>query len=109
MGRPASPGRHFATVVGGSNASGALPPDWQPASHRRATALPPGQIRLHCFGVPSIPRVWKIMTVHTESTGHARDEFDPRAGPEAAKAVNPLTRLVEQLLRPGAIRMDAQP
>jgi EAL domain-containing protein (putative c-di-GMP-specific phosphodiesterase class I)/putative methionine-R-sulfoxide reductase with GAF domain len=49
------------------------------------------------------------MTVHTESTGHVRDDFDPRAGPAAAKGVNPLTRLVEQLLRPGAIRMDAQP
>jgi EAL domain-containing protein (putative c-di-GMP-specific phosphodiesterase class I) len=49
------------------------------------------------------------MTVHTELTDLAGD--DPRARLESAtsRARDPLTRLVEQLLAPGALRMDAQP
>jgi EAL domain-containing protein (putative c-di-GMP-specific phosphodiesterase class I)/putative methionine-R-sulfoxide reductase with GAF domain len=52
------------------------------------------------------------MTVHTELTGPVRDSVDPRHATPRAKGTtgaDPLTRLVEQLLAPGALRMDAQP
>jgi EAL domain-containing protein (putative c-di-GMP-specific phosphodiesterase class I)/putative methionine-R-sulfoxide reductase with GAF domain len=49
------------------------------------------------------------MTVHTELTDLAGDDVPPRLESATRREGDPLTRLVEQLLEPGALRMDAQP
>jgi EAL domain-containing protein (putative c-di-GMP-specific phosphodiesterase class I)/putative methionine-R-sulfoxide reductase with GAF domain len=82
-----------------------------PFGNRRATDLPPGPIRLERLGIPSVTRVWKTMTFHTELTDLAPDDATPRAVTRSngLEETDSLTRLVEQLLAPGALRMDAQP
>jgi EAL domain-containing protein (putative c-di-GMP-specific phosphodiesterase class I)/putative methionine-R-sulfoxide reductase with GAF domain len=49
------------------------------------------------------------MTIHTELTDLAGDDAPSRLESAARSASDPLTRLVGQLLAPGALRMDAQP
>jgi EAL domain-containing protein (putative c-di-GMP-specific phosphodiesterase class I)/putative methionine-R-sulfoxide reductase with GAF domain len=49
------------------------------------------------------------MTVHTEMTDLVRADGRQRPVRTESAGTDSLTRLVEQLLRPGAIRMDAQP
>jgi EAL domain-containing protein (putative c-di-GMP-specific phosphodiesterase class I)/putative methionine-R-sulfoxide reductase with GAF domain len=49
------------------------------------------------------------MTVHKELTDLAGDDAPRRAPRATPRSGDPLTRLVGQLLQPGALRMDAQP
>jgi EAL domain-containing protein (putative c-di-GMP-specific phosphodiesterase class I)/putative methionine-R-sulfoxide reductase with GAF domain len=49
------------------------------------------------------------MTVHTELTDLAGDDAPARLESAGRRERDPLTRLVQQLLAPGALRMDAQP
>jgi EAL domain-containing protein (putative c-di-GMP-specific phosphodiesterase class I)/putative methionine-R-sulfoxide reductase with GAF domain len=49
------------------------------------------------------------MTAPTELTDLQRADIAPRTAPAGTSGTDSLTRLVEQLLVPGAIRMDAQP
>ena len=49
------------------------------------------------------------MTVHTELTDLAGDDAPARPESAGRRESDSLTRLVEQLLAPGALRMDAQP
>jgi EAL domain-containing protein (putative c-di-GMP-specific phosphodiesterase class I)/putative methionine-R-sulfoxide reductase with GAF domain len=49
------------------------------------------------------------MALHTGLTDLAGDDTPSRREPILQRIGDPLTRLVEQLLQPGALRMDAQP
>ena len=83
-----------------------------PFGNRYATRSPRRKTTLLASIVSSpysFYRTWDIMTVRAELEDPAWGEVDRRAATPSPPGGDSLTRLVEELMRPGAIYMAAQP